>query len=70
MRLDPTITVEQWRQLLTEEAVRTWGQQRAEALARPLEQIAAAIHGVCNFPLDPEVEPYLLSAEPLPPEDV
>lgn len=70
MRLDPAITADQWRQMLTEEAVRTWGQERAKALAQPLEQMAAAIHGVCNFSLDPEVEPYLLSAEPFPPEDV
>lgn len=69
MRLDPSLSIEEWRQLLRQEAVRTWGEQRAQALEEGLERTAIALHGVANFPLAGEEEPYLLGAQPFPYEE-
>lgn len=69
MRLDPSLSVEEWRQLLRQEAARTWGEQRAQALEEVLERTAAALRGVANCPVASEEEPYLLGAQPFPYEE-
>jgi len=66
MKLDPSLSVEEWRELLRQEAIRTWGEQRAQALEEGLARMAQALRGVANYPLASEEEPYLLSAQPSP----
>ncbi|MFQ5879843.1 MAG: hypothetical protein ACE5IZ_06715 [Dehalococcoidia bacterium] len=69
MRLDPSLSVEEWRQLLRQEALRTWGEERAQALAELLDRTAMALGRVANYPLASEEEPFLLGAEPFPSEE-
>lgn len=70
MRLEPTLGLEEWRERLRQEALRTWGEERSQALAPMLERTAAALHTVASYPLAPEEEPFPLGADPFPyPED-
>lgn len=69
MRLDPSLSAEEWRELLRQEAARTWGQERAQALGELLDRTATALRRVANCPLASEEEPFLLAAEPFPSEE-
>jgi hypothetical protein len=67
MRLDPSLTKEDWLQLLQQEANRIWGSQRSPDLGALLERLATALHTTANYEVPAEEEPYLLDTEPFPP---
>lgn len=66
MRLDPSLSAEEWQNILHQEAERTWGEERAQALTASLREMAAALWRVANYHLTSEEEPFLLDAEPFP----
>ena len=58
MRFDPALTREETLARLTEDAVATWGEERAAELRSALETTAGAIWVVAQAALDPtDVEP-------------
>ncbi len=58
MRFDPALSREETLARLTDDAVATWGQERAAEMGAALESTAHAIWVVAQEPLDPtDVEP-------------
>jgi len=70
MRLDPTLTAQQWADLLLAEGARTWGEAWAEAQAESIKRLAASIQRVVSYPVATEEEPFLLAARPGPFQEV
>lgn len=69
MRLDPSVTSEEWEQRLRQAAIRLWGERRLTALAENLKGIAASLYQLANYTPASEEEPFLLDAEPFPYEE-
>lgn len=70
MRLDPTLTAQQWADLLLAEGVRTWGAAWAEAHTESITRLATSIQRVVSYPVATEEEPFLLAARPGPIQEV
>jgi hypothetical protein len=70
MRLDPTLSVQDWADSLRAEGIRTWGEPWAEAQAESIKRLAASIQRVVSYPVATEEEPFLLAARPGPFQEV
>lgn len=70
MRLDPTLSAQDWAASLREEGIRTWGEAWAEAHAESIKRLAASIQRVVSCPVATEEEPFLLAARPGPFQEV
>jgi hypothetical protein len=68
MQLDPSLTKEEWLRLLQQARERVWGDEHSPALNDLLDRLAIALQTTANYDIASEEEPYLLDAQPFPPE--
>jgi hypothetical protein len=68
MQLDPSLSKDDWLNLLQQARERVWGNEYSPALNDLLERLAIATLTTANYEVATEEEPYLLDAKPFPPE--
>ncbi len=68
MQLDPSLSKDDWLKLLQQAQERVSGSEHSPALNDLLDRLAIALRTTANYDVATEEEPYLLDAEPFPPE--
>jgi hypothetical protein len=69
MKLNSSVTVDEIRQALQEDSVKTWGEQRTKELSDALDKTAQDIATVMQFRLAPPSEEPEFPAQWIQPED-